>query len=667
MRGIPFLLLFLVLSFYDISLGLDFVPRIHDYEGELELNFSYDRDETKTYDGRLMRRDIFLKEKLNLTTRGYIYHPRFITIYLKLSGGLKHEDFRTSASKNQWWMVLSKEYELRTFVLPEHPYNLELFTLRKEPLSRQGLMRISPAVTTTEGGRLRYEKKPLFLNLLYSDTSVNREDLSYNTKIFSSSAKYYKDFSAGRSLSFSGSFTKTDSGVYGNRKHYQLGNGIRLSWSSLDSTLSFDRWSSNSTYKYDSMSWAERLQINLPYNFTAGLSWIFTEDNRDFNNRLMEQQTRNGSLSLSHRLYNSLFSNYRVGFMSTETVEKTSEIRIKADTLNISHYFSTNYRKRIISENFLNSGLSISTIRSERDGGMRVLRENHSAQPGIIGSDEFDLNERNVLIATIEVYVENPDTKILYRLSPITHYQIIVIGDITRIRIIDLPAPVWSNNVDAYNFFVSYSTEAVKADFETENLGYYIRLELLNNLLSPYYSYSRLRTSLKEGVYSGRLPETDTDIFGLQVSRKPCFFSIQYQTVSSNISPSDSWRLEFKYSDDLTDTLSITARLFYQDTDYRKSFMLPEGYSEEIKGIGTGIRKKFPEERLYLALGADYSRRDSRVDSDSYSLDFSASWKTGKLEFAGGVSIDMSKSYSNEYENRKISQLFYINVKRRLF
>ncbi len=662
-----FMVCFLVIMTSDIY-GLDFFPRLYDSEGEIEINFLYDKEQNKTDGSGLERRDIFLKEKLTLYLRGYIYHPRFITIYLKTSGGLKHEDFRTDRARSSWWTASSFEYEWRNFILPEHPYNLEIFLIRKEPLSRQGLLRISPAVSTIDGARFKYEKKPIFLNMLYSEITTRHEDIRYDTRLFNSSLRYFKDFRGGRNFSLGGSYFKSDSLQIGSRDQYQVQNGLGLNFLNLYSSASFDK-SGHEDYgrqDIDSFNWTERLSIRLPLNFSSGLSYMYTKNkiaSSDNNSRTSE--INNGAFSLNHQLFSSLSSTYRFNYLSTSSNEDKPFKDSKMEVKTYSHFLSSNYTKSIRIGR-LNAGFNWSSSISDRKGRLSVIKEAHSAQPGIIGNDEFDLNERDAIPESIDIYVENPDNRILYRLIRDVHFLIIPIGDIVRIRIIDLPSGAWSSdpNIITYNFFVSYESEDIGAKLKTEGFGYYLRLDLYDNLFSPYYTHQQFRTSLVSGRYEGRLPDTDIDIVGFQITKRPYFFTAQFQKVSSNLNPSDNIRAEGKYVTDIGSTANITSKLFYSKTWYFKGYMLPEEFTEIVKGFGVDLRKRFGGNLLFLG-GLKYSRRDSRSDSDAFSINSSVIFRAGRFEMAGGVNIQWYKTESLSRDTRRFSELLYVNLKRR--
>jgi len=211
---------------------------------------------------------------------------------------------------------------------------------------------------------------------------------------------------------------------------------------------------------------------------------------------------------------------------------------------------------------------------------------------------------------------------------------------------------------------VSYESEDIGAELKTEGFGYYLRLDLYDNLFSPYYTHQQFRTSLVSGRYEGRLPDTDIDIVGFQITKRPYFFTAQFQKVSSNINPSDNIRAEGKYVTDIGSTANITSKLFYSKTWYFKGYMLPEEFTETVKGFGVDLRKRFGGNLLFLG-GLKYSRRDSRSDSDAFSINSSVIFRAGRFEMAGGVNLQWYKTESQSRDTRRFSELLYVNLKRR--
>ena len=114
-----------------------FIPKISDYEGFLEVDATYESDENVTSGRSAKRSDLFLKQMLDFSALGHVYHPKFILFSLRLAVGLQEESF-SAGGTSKFSTGAADEYEFRAMVLPEHPYNLELYHYKLEPLAKGG-------------------------------------------------------------------------------------------------------------------------------------------------------------------------------------------------------------------------------------------------------------------------------------------------------------------------------------------------------------------------------------------------------------------------------------------------------------------------------------------------------------------------------------------------
>ncbi len=71
-----------------------------------------------------------------------------------------------------------REYEFRTLILPEHPYNLELFVLRYNPFVIGRANSEIGSVTLSKGALFTYKKRPVKFKLNYTigDTESSRSN-----------------------------------------------------------------------------------------------------------------------------------------------------------------------------------------------------------------------------------------------------------------------------------------------------------------------------------------------------------------------------------------------------------------------------------------------------------------------------------------------------------
>ncbi len=81
-----------------------FIPTIYNYEGELDAD-AFFMSEKKTGEGAAdtERRHILFSQRFVLTTKGWIYHPRFILFLAKIGLGL-YEDNVTDDNRGATMM-----------------------------------------------------------------------------------------------------------------------------------------------------------------------------------------------------------------------------------------------------------------------------------------------------------------------------------------------------------------------------------------------------------------------------------------------------------------------------------------------------------------------------------------------------------------------------------
>jgi hypothetical protein len=127
--------------------GGDFVPTIYSTRGDLELNMMH-QDEQNTVGNRGTRSsDSFASERLILSLEGFVYSPRFIKFLMKGAPGLSQERYTNTQIASFTDNAVEADYEFRTKILPEHPYNLELYAMRTTPLTRMSNSDTRPTIT----------------------------------------------------------------------------------------------------------------------------------------------------------------------------------------------------------------------------------------------------------------------------------------------------------------------------------------------------------------------------------------------------------------------------------------------------------------------------------------------------------------------------------------
>ncbi len=252
-----------------------FAPRIAGFDGAVEVNAFSDSTKNKSNSTVVSRNDVVFQEKLDLSVYGYIYHPRFITFLASVGGGLQQEQFHSSYSPQSFPFRNStiRDYELRTVVLPEHPYNLELWSLRRSYFIRESYLQGSTAVQDEWGATFRYKKRPWSFSLGYvSDTLSNFNEIS-TTGSFNVGAAYAKGVFS-NSISYNHRNTDISSNNAVNKVDYlYYTNTVKADPILFQSTVSINNTSQRSQnttpLELDMLRWNELLSVKLPWNFAT--------------------------------------------------------------------------------------------------------------------------------------------------------------------------------------------------------------------------------------------------------------------------------------------------------------------------------------------------------------------------------------------------------------
>ncbi|MEJ2697764.1 MAG: hypothetical protein P8013_14090 [Candidatus Sulfobium sp.] len=640
-----------------------FVPRISDYTGFLTLDASYENQKNTTNGRGITSKDTFLRETLELNTLGYVYDPRFITFVLKLSAGTKQESFSIGPLSKPFRTMFANEYTFRMVVLPEHPYNLELFALRVEPLTRRAFEQ-SRSVAYSKGAIFRYKKKPYLFNAHYIDTTDDYPGGSYTTRKYGALGTYYKEMGQEKYYSYSGSYEHTTySFTNGSTDQAALSNIYFLKTISLSSNVAYTESSqrqSSLSLSSKTMNWGELVRFRLPWNFTSDLGFNWNKNKLNSSSETGGEQdisstTRNVSLLITHKLYSSLFTTYRFGYGSLDS--GTGTTKTLSNTLGFTY-------SKYIPGGRLRSAISVGRTTTDRKGVQAVPNEPH---PGVRVPGSFTLDNQDIDAATILVFVNSLEAPgQLIPLEENADYVVTPFGNTFQITIVNLPPQYVIPGT--YDFVVSYLLNNAETKLRTTNLNYQLNFELFNDMFYPYYNYSKSRQKVLSGFTDQQPWDFTSNIFGFTFVKRPFTLSASYLTISSNVNPSRGWKAEATYVKSLTQHTQIQASANYSDIFY------PQGtatggvsYSDRLFGASASVQWTFPKHNMYLSLLGAYSRDQSLSTSNSYSLSSNYVWNLGKIYVNAGATASLSDSEFTGGKNRQVYQYYYFKVKRKLF
>lgn len=643
------------------SLGeeLSFVPTITYSEGYLEMNAqSYDTQSTQGGQ-RTVSDDRLLTESVRFAADGFVYHPRFLVFNASLSEGL-NEESGTGVSRTG----AATSYQLRTVLLPEHPYNLELFKLHQQryfPGAPGGVAGLIGTVDE-QGAIFKYKRRPLSFQASYFDTSVDSTLYKADTNSYRVNGAYN-----GQVVTDTASYTHSETQSTGDRittrDEYTAGNNIRYEQFSLDSRVNNITHEQTSPllpdFQATTFFWTEQLAAALPWNFTANASTAYRNEvdktGETPSGPATEESNRSNStmFSLSHQLYRSLTTNYSL--VDQTSTSSSGEITSRIQTL------GTTYTKTIPTGR-LTAGIQLGNSDSERTGTPVVLNEAHTtAVPGT-----FMLVQQNVLASTIQIQVKDPGTGTLITLRPQIDYVAGALGNSIQITVVSVFTATPEPPGFVYEFRASYML-SVQSKFTSTFSGYRFRLDLLDSLLAAYFNYLIMGQEVVSGSLAGGPERTASKTVGMTVNAGPYSGLVEYQDYDSRLNPYKSRKATATYRTPLGEDTNATASLFYTVTDYLPTLTSPAEHRASTEGTSMGVDMKFPQDHLVLLMGGSYYRTSSTFDSDTVFINTSLTWQLGLFSVTGGAQLNRQENMLATTKTTLNSQYYYMTLSRKLF
>jgi hypothetical protein len=645
-----------------------FVPQTYESNWELQIDAACQSNENKVNGKGFTATSSALTERLVFTGVGVIYHPRFIQWLVKLGGGLdENKCSGPSCDDSSWNLDSVVEYELRAVVLPEHPYNLEVWTLRRMPFT-QVQFSTQPLLTDTETGAIfKYKKKPYRLTLSYNDTTLDSGFYTTDTKTFLAAAGHSKE-----GISTSASYQHGDSSTdYSNgttdykTDNFSLLNEVNLFQgnANLQSILTqnnFEQTGGGFSLDDRRFTWTQQLYLQLPANFSVNASYYWYDDKENTKEDAgssVDQKftTLSSNISITQRLFQSLTSVYSYQYQNNDSL--TGEVE------STTHSLGLNYIKRIPWGRLIASFVA-DKITTDRTGTASVINEIHNAP--VFG--DFTLNRPFVDVPTINIRVKSPVSGTFVQMVANINYLVEPLGSFVRIRIISVPPEALQPNPSfSYEFSCDYSL--IGGDFRLiqKDLGYTLKFELFDNLISPYYNYYRTRQDVASGFLPGGPEDATTKTVGIQMQKQPFDLMVEYQDYESNFSPSQTLRSELRFQRDVAETANIYLRGYYARIKYLEApsnpLFIP--YTENLAGGDFTLNKRF-RHNLNLAVSAAYGQRTGVFTSKAYSLNSLLRWAYGKLDLSLQVNLNRVESEVNDTNQKTLYQYYYLMIRRKL-
>ncbi len=640
----------------------------------LELFASSERDSWRSSRPRRESEwtDDFLKEKISLFSNGYVYHPKFLLYQASVGAAAKQEDYRSSFLPSLGRTYSSGlEYEARVLLLPEHPYSLELFTLRYEPVFKERSATQHGGVESSSGGDFRFRHEPYRLHVRYVDDTIESDGSSSEVERGGVDGEVLKRLGDSERFSLTAAYSpsrfRRTGGLTGEAREsslvaflggdrVSLGGGVTLSSNDQQEGL-------GSRSESEQLAWNAQFAADLPLHFRTDLGYARHRGEHSFPGALAagrQTLSENGDdlrLALVHRLYQSLDSTY--------TYNRQSRESSGGDSRASTHSLGFAYGKSI-PRGRLQAGLNLGRTRTESAGRTDVVDEPHLAVsvPGT-----FRLAQERVDRASIAVFLESPLQPFeTVRLEESLHYTLTAVADTFEVNVFSLPPQFVLPG--AYDFHVAYTLSGGAFELRSRTLGHRVSVELFEGLLTPYYSYSRVRSDVLSGIFPGSGLESSTLTTGLSSRRGPLRARVEYQKLEWEVSPYHSWRGELQYNGaaGATTTLSATLARLQKYYARRHGTASQEPYTETTTSASGNVQQQLFARRLTASLGVSYSNLEGIAESRAYSLNSTLSWRIGKLELLAGATGYRSETRGPTIaDTDRAHRYYYLKVRRRLF
>jgi hypothetical protein len=677
----------------------DFVPQPFENGAYVDLFSSYERDHVSSGTPVTSEwNDTFIREKLTLFSNGYSYHPRFMQYHFSIAGAVKQENYESSAPVPTGWTDgTGLDYDIKMVFLPEHPYNLELFARQYEPVFKEESAIQHNSVETSRGFNFRYRKKPYFLHTGYVDDSLDSAGITSDVQRFSLDGQYFKRYANGSELSLNGAYIPSwfsnSEGLSGNSTQYLIGNTLSsgelapysspfLFWfpqqARLSSSASKDDFeqqgSTSGDFQNDQLSWYEALNVYLPANFRADGIWRY-QDNSTTVSGVGTSEPSNLSYinkqvqaDLVNRLYQSLDTTY--------TFLYNDQSSSGGDTTATTNSLALNYVKSIPWGRFLAGG-TLARSDTDTSGSIQVLNEPHLGVY-VVPPGSFTLDQQNVLEPSIVVLLKSPLPP--FELIPLVRDVNYVVepAEPNTFQIVVISLPAQFATPGNFDFFVSYALVSGQFTLRTDDYAANTSVQLFDNLLTPYFNYLRITSSVLSGFFPGIPVDSTTYTAGLVVYKGPVRARGEYQQLDWNVTPYRAWRGDVQYVASLNETTSVYATAGYQNKYYphgssayspgQAGITSASPYTEQSEAISGNIQKQFFSRNMSLNLSGSYAGLQGPVDSNGYSATVTWLWTIGKVDLSVGASVyGAATSGTDVIPTNRDHEYFYLNFRRRLF
>jgi hypothetical protein len=553
---------------------------LNELSAAIDLRTRYDESKNEGY----QQKDLRFEERLNVTTRGSVYHPYFLGFDVYASLGPGQHFMQGDATGNTEMFVYDYNASLNFF--RQKPYRFTLFTNRSTDVVPRPLFAAVDMVHDASGGVYNYQGTyPIKLLLMQNHTNENSTDLRRDRREktaglsmansgegpLKNEFRYiYKDTSevASAGTLEVQQITENDISMTSRIDSGMIHGNSVVGYLSNTGTLKTDQFRINESFYADHSSTLTSLyNYNLSRYSTPGFSSLINQ----------------GGIGLRHKLYESLQTTVQADAGKTEATDYTETF--------MGPNFSLSYLKKV-------------------PGGVFSMGYNFLFRRTDLETDQGTVSvygERIVLLDARITYLSHPNviqSSVVVRdtvgalLTLNVDYELTVSGALTQIKRVGLP--------DGTVVLVDYRYSApTSLKYDTVTNGLFLRYTLQDSL-SLYFTY--LNTRQKELLLANIPPDQNPlyninkKLIGADWRWRQFGLGAEYEDDSSDLSPFTAWRFRGTLDLVLTEYALLGLNANHFQTEYKK-----EPTKQRVENVGLLLRLR-PSLPLEVTLDAGYLR-----------------------------------------------------------
>ena len=536
---------------------------------QLALDLSYDFESEKREGPYIAEENDShaLKERVDLQTSGWGYHPAFLTYTVGLSPEWEQTTETPDPGRRNTRNSFLLGYSFDLTFLPQKPYTLILFGKRQRSVLTSSLAGRSETESDTYGTTLMLNNRILPTTLGYVHTTLNQTGFFDSEETRDETRLQMRHEEKSNDTNLNATYTvldRTSLGATINTENFFGGvqNSYRITPDGrvlLNSSLTY-RWAESNFVRSSGIFLSEYLNWRHTRNFVTNYNLTYTSDSSGGST----VDATSASAGFSHLLYENLTTSGSLNARNSPQGEDTYEgdlnfnyqRRIPGGTL----YASTGHDYKV-------------TTRSVGDVFLHVIDESHILRTGEVTL----LNNRNVDIPSI--VVTSADRSIVYLLD--TDYRIEILG--TSVRISRAP---FGAIAEGQTVLVNYTYLSNPAfDDATYTQTYGVGLYLWSAWRIDY-RYSRLKQEFLSGIPPDVLNEDTTQTIDTELAWRWTTTRLTLEDTESSTGVSLSrWRASENFFFRPGDEVSFGLSGYYGETTFKET-----NTDEKFFGFGSQLQ-----------------------------------------------------------------------------